>query len=60
MSDEHETTLKMFNDNEEKEILSLISTDTTNAISTHSTIDESFYEVPGNDDSLTSVVHTTK
>jgi hypothetical protein len=59
MSDEHETSLKIFNDNEKKEILSSISTDTTN-VSTHSTVDESFYEVPSNDDSLTSVVHTTE
>lgn len=51
---------KNINDIEQKQAIDLISTDTTNVISTYSTNDESFYEVSTNDDSSTpTVVHTT-
>jgi hypothetical protein len=73
ISDEHKTVSKILNDNEQKQVLSLSSTDTdvkdtADVISTHSTIDESFYEVPTNEELSTSIpnvmsnmsdVHTT-
>ncbi len=54
MFDEHNNPTKICNDNEQKQILALSSTDTTNVISTHSANDESFYEVPTNDESSTN------
>jgi len=53
MSNEHKNASKNFNDIEQTQAIDLISTDTTNVISTHSTNDESFYEVSTNDDSST-------
>jgi hypothetical protein len=38
-------------DEQKNQTLTLIPTDTTNIISTHSTNDESFYEVSTNDES---------
>jgi hypothetical protein len=72
-TDEDKNASKILIDNEQKQPLSLISTDTDvkdtiNATSTHTTGDESFYQVNLNEESSTSTptvvsgtpaVHTT-
>jgi len=72
-TDEDKNASKILIDNEQKQPLSLISTDTDvkdiiNATSTRTTVDESFYQVNLNEESSTSTptvvsgtpaVHTT-
>ncbi|CAF1316863.1 unnamed protein product [Rotaria sordida] len=59
-SDENKNSSKMLNDNGQKQILSIISTDTNvddtaNVTSKHPATDESFYEVVNNEESSTFI-----